>query len=137
MCFMVSFEEMGQMLDEMATGFPQALYRELNGGISLVPESKVNPKGRRRDLYILGEYHNGGTLGRYILLYYGSFAQVFGHLDKEALAEELLHTLKHEFTHHLESLAGERDLEFEDAKFIAEYFNGWGRGNGPGGHPAK
>jgi len=29
--------------------------------------------------------------------------------------------LKHEFTHHLESLSGLRDLEKEDEKFLEEY----------------
>jgi hypothetical protein len=30
-------------------------------------------------------------------------------------------TLKHEFRHHLESLAGERGLEIEDEQFLADY----------------
>ena len=51
----------------------------------------------------------------------GSFAQVYGHLPKEDLAKRLRKVLLHEFRHHLESLAGERDLEIEDAIEIAEY----------------
>jgi len=118
---MISLEEMEVMLDEIAVGFPQELYAQLNGGIILLPEEKLNTIGRNNDLYILGEYNRGGGLGRYITIYYGSFLHLYGHLDKEHLREKLIHVLKHEFTHHLESLAGERGLEIEDAKYIANY----------------
>lgn len=36
--------------------------------------------------------------------------------------EKLTHTLKHEFIHHLESMAGERGLEIKDAEYLADYF---------------
>ncbi len=120
---MISIEEMEEMLDEIAAGIPQEIYRELNGGILLLPETKLNNLSNKNDLYILGEYHKGGNLGRYIAIYYGSFMHVCGHLGKDSLKEQLEHTLKHEFTHHLESLAGERDLEIKDAKYIADYLS--------------
>ena len=124
---MVSLEEMEEMLDEIAAGIPQELYRELNGGIVLLPETKLNPVSSRNDLYILGEYHKGGNMGRYITIYYGSFLQVYGHLGKESLREKLKHTIKHEFTHHIESLAGERGLEIKDAQYLADYLNRTGK----------
>jgi hypothetical protein len=62
-------------------------------------------------------------MGRYITIYYGSFSHVYGHLEKKALKEQLRETLKHEFTHHIESLAGERGLEIKDARYIADYLN--------------
>ncbi len=120
---MVSLFEMEVMLDEIAKEFPQELYKELNGGIILLPETKRSPKANKNDLYILGEYNSGGNMGRYIIIYYGSFSQVYGHLSKEMLKKELIHTLKHEFTHHLESLAGERDLEIQDDQDMADYLN--------------
>jgi predicted Zn-dependent protease with MMP-like domain len=120
---MIALEEMKIMLDEIADGFPDELYKDLNGGIILLPETKMNTISRNNDLYILGEYHKGGNMGRYITIYYGSFAQVYGYLEKEALKQQLEHTLKHEFTHHLESLAGERGLEIKDAQYIADYLN--------------
>jgi hypothetical protein len=49
--------------------------------------------------------------------------RLFGRLNHEALKAKLIHTLKHEFIHHLESLAGERGLEIEDARFIEKYLN--------------
>ena len=118
---MISIEEMEKLLDDIATGFPEELFRELNGGIILLPQAKTNPIGS--DLYILGEYNRGGNLGRYIAIYYGSFSRVYGHLNNEQLTEQLIHTLKHEFTHHVESLAGEKDLEIKDAEFLAGYLN--------------
>ncbi len=118
---MITLDEMETMLNEIAESLPKEIYKGLNGGIVLLPESKENPIGRSNDLYILGEYHVGGMLGRYITIYYGSFMRVFGSLGREEIKQKLMHTLKHEFVHHLESMAGERDLEIEDAKFISDY----------------
>lgn len=120
---MISLEEMETMLDEIANGFPQEMYKELNGGIILLPEAKLNAVSNKNDLYILGEYHKGGNMGRYITIYYGSFMKVYWHLGKEAIKGQLMRVLKHEFTHHIESLAGERGLEIKDARYIADYLN--------------
>ena len=118
---MITLDEMEAMLNDIAEKLPKEIFKGLNGGIVLLPEFKENPIGRNNDLYILGEYHGGGILGRYITIYYGSFMRVNGHFNKESMREKLAHTLKHEFVHHLESMAGERDLEIEDAKFISDY----------------
>ena len=118
---MVSIQEMETMLDEIAEELPSDFYKELNGGIILLPEIKLHTKSQQNDLYILGEYYRNGNLGRYIAIYYGSFMNVYGYLAKDELKEKLKSTLKHEFRHHLESLGGERDLEIVDAKNIATY----------------
>lgn len=118
---MISIEETEIMLDELAHELPEAFYKELSGGIILVPEAKKSQVKGAEALRILGEYHRNSNLGRYIVIYYGSFMRVYGHLDKEAFKTELRNTLRHEFRHHVESLAGERGLEIEDAKFINEY----------------
>jgi hypothetical protein len=39
------------------------------------------------------------------------------------MREILISTLKHEFRHHLESLAGDRSLEIKDEAFIEDYLN--------------
>ena len=124
---MISIEEMEIILDEIASGLPQEFYNELNGGIILLPEAKLNPVGTDNDLYIMGEYHSGGGLGRYISIYYGSFERVYGHLSREGLKKQLAQTLKHEFTHHLEDLAGEDDLEEEDERYLQNYLRRKGR----------
>ena len=110
----LSFDEAGDLLDQMAEEFPEEFYQELNGGISLLPEAREDPEGE--DLYIMGEYCND-MMGKYINLYYGSFAALAEQEDwtEEDWEDELYTTLSHEFTHHIEGLAGERGLEIKDA----------------------
>jgi len=117
---MISIDEMEEMLEQITTEFPAVFYEKLNGGISLLPEAKRSEHGRHGDLYILGEYHYN-AMGRYICIYYGSFVRIHGHLGKEALYRELKKTVAHEFTHHLENLAGERGLEIQDELDLEEY----------------
>ena len=73
----LSFDEVGDLLDEMAEQFPEEFYQRLNGGISLLPQAKEDPEGQLDDLYIMGEYCHD-MMGRYINLYYGSFAGLAG-----------------------------------------------------------
>jgi len=117
---MISIDRMHEMLEEIAESFPQEFYEELNGGICLLPDVKHSPYARAGDLYILGEYHRD-VMGRYIYIYYGSFARVHRHLSEPELYEQLRSTVAHEFTHHLEDLSGERDLEIQDEEDLAEY----------------
>ncbi|MGE5677541.1 MAG: metallopeptidase family protein [Pseudomonadota bacterium] len=124
---MLPLEDMEALLEEISAEFPAQLFEGLNGGIILLPETKLNAYSRNNDLFILGEYHSGGNLGRYIAIYYGSFMCVYGHLGAMQLRDQLVHTLKHEFTHHLESLAGEKGLEIKDAMFLADYLKHSGR----------
>lgn len=79
---MITFEECGAMLDEIADSMPYELYRDLNGGISLLPQLKVHPKALNNDLFILGEYIRN-SLGNAIVFYYGSINRVYGSLDNE------------------------------------------------------
>lgn len=110
---MITFDEMGDWLDEIAERFPREFYTDLNGGILLLPEAKPDPEFPEGEMYFLGEYcHN--EMGRYINLYYGSFAALFADAGDDELYDELYTTLAHEFTHHIESLAGERGLEIKD-----------------------
>ena len=109
----LSFDEAGDLLDQMAEEFPEEFYRDLNGGISLLPQAVEDPAGEA--LYIMGEYCND-MMGRYINLYYGSFAALAEQENwtEEDWEDELYTTLSHEFTHHVEGLAGERGLEIKD-----------------------
>ena len=124
---MISIEEVGTMLDAIADELPQAFYKDLSGGILLLPEAKLHPEHQAHDLYILGEYHYD-QMGRYIIIYYGSFARLFKGLSLENLREKLKDTLLHEFTHHIESLAGKRELEVKDAQEMARYRYGQRQG---------
>lgn len=129
MVSMITIDEMQALLDEIVSEFPEEFFKELNGGIILLPDTVQDELSAPEDpLYIMGEYHSGGGLGRYIAIYYGSFAAVFEGLEGgdllEEVREELAVTIRHEFRHHLESLAGADDLEREDAAWLEAYLDG-------------
>ena len=116
----LSFDEVGDLLDQMAEEFPEEFYRDMNGGISLLPQAVEDPAGEA--LYIMGEYCND-MMGRYINLYYGSFAALAEQEDwsEEDWEDELYTTLTPEFPHHVEGLAGERGLEIRDQLELEQY----------------
>ena len=118
---MISIKETEKMLEELANELPKEFYKELSGGIMLLPEMKKNTDHNTDNLYTLGEYHKNANMGRFITIYYGSFTHIYGHLPPGQFKIMLRKTLRHEFRHHIESLAGERGLEIEDARKIAEY----------------
>lgn len=118
---MISIEEAQEMLDEIAESLPTEFYKELNGGILILPQAKVSGHALEDDLYILGEYHHGGSMGRIIYIYYGSFEKLYPGITPEKMKRKLKDTLLHEFTHHLESLAGERGLEKKDQQQLMKY----------------
>ena len=89
---MITFDECGAMLDEIADSMPYELYRDLNGGISLLPQLKVHPKALNNDLFILGEYIRN-SLGNAIVFYYGSINRVYGSLDNEEFRKKLVEIL--------------------------------------------
>ena len=119
----ISFEQFACLLDEIANNLPKEIYIRLNGGVNLQPGLKIHPDSIANDLFTLGEY-NYNELGRYINIYYGSFSRTYWGLSEKALRTEIERVLKHEFMHHLESLAGEDDLEVEDAIFLEKYRRG-------------
>lgn len=119
---MISFEECATMLDEIADSMPYELYRELNGGLSLLPQVKVHPKAVNNDLFILGEYKRN-SLGKYIVFYYGSLNRVYGNLPKDQYYEKLRKVLAHEVRHHNEYLAGVDDLILYDNDQISDYLS--------------
>jgi len=113
---------MQEMLEKVAEEIPQEFYRELNGGIILLPEIKKSSRALGRGMYTLGEYIVSPSMGRYIAIYYGSFERLYGDsLSEEEMQEEIRDTLIHEFTHHLEDLAGENELEKEDERQLNMY----------------
>ena len=112
---LLDFEEAGALLDGMAEEFPPVFYRDLNGGIALLPEAVEDPEFPPGEIYIMGEYCDD-QMGRYINLYYGSFAALAEKEDwtRREWEEELYTTLAHEFTHHIEGLAMEGGLDRKD-----------------------
>jgi hypothetical protein len=121
----MTIDEMQDILDGLAEELPPVFYEELNGGILLLPEAHRSRYARSDDLWTLGEYRYSHVMGRYIVIFYGSFIRLFGHYDTARMTVELRKTLRHEFRHHMESLAGEDGLEKEDAAYIAKYLAGF------------
>ena len=120
---MFSIEDVNEMLDEIAAELPGEIFLDLNGGVSLLPETKISSADPDGGLYTLGEYRRD-QMGRYIVIFYGSVIAVHGGDTREELYEKLKKLLAHELTHHLESLAGERDLELEDERELDAYLSG-------------
>lgn len=108
---MLSYEEAGLVLDELADALPPEIFDDLNGGVSFIEEAKRSEDGR----YTLGTYFRD-ALGKYIELYYGSFVELYGEMDDETFRRRLKSTLHHELTHHIESQAGDRSLEHWDER---------------------
>ncbi len=117
---MYTYEECGEMFDEIADSYPYELYRELSGGLRLVMESKIHPQAVNNDLYILGEYHRS-SIGKYIIFYYGSIVRIYGNLPPDLFREKLRQILSHELRHHNEYLAGCDDLILYDNNCINDY----------------
>ena len=117
---MFSIDDVNAILDEIAEGLPVEVFKGLNGGVSLLPDIKRSSECTDGALYTLGEYRHD-QMGRYINLYYGSIRAVHGHDTRDELRENLKKLLIHELTHHIESLAGERELEIEDKRKLEEF----------------
>ena len=75
----------------------------------------------------MGEYVHD-MLGRYILLYYGSFAALLQEEDEAVWKDEMFATVAHEFTHHLEETAGLHALDDKDLEFLREAMEEYGQG---------
>lgn len=118
-----SIDEVHQILDQISEELPKPFFKELNEGIVLLPEVKKHPESRDDNrLYVMGQYVRSIT-GRHIAIFYGSFSRVYPHISRESLKIKLRDTLVHEFTHHMESLAGEKGLEIKDAEDMNNYRN--------------
>ena len=119
---MLTIDEVNDLLDAMAETFPQALFDELNGGVNLLEEAVPDPEFPPGEMYILGEYCED-LLGRYINLYYGSFAALAKQedWDRATWEEELRTTLSHELTHHMESRGGVHALDDRDAAELEQW----------------
>lgn len=121
----LTIDEVYDILDELAEEIPPALFESLNGGILLLEDEVPDPDAGE-DIFIMGEYC-WDELGKYINLYYGSFAAVLQDEPREVWVDELRTTLRHELTHHVEGMAGDRSLEYKDMAELEEFRAGSGQ----------
>ncbi len=117
----LSYDEAHSLLDEIAERFPPVFFEELHGAVLLLPEEVQDEDD---ELITLGMYCHD-ALGRRIELYYGSFLVLAKEESwtRETWKDELYATLSHEFTHHMENLAGESGLERKDEAFLIQHFS--------------
>jgi hypothetical protein len=119
---MIPFERARELLSDVVDTLPPEIFTDLNGGVILRPEAPVHPGAKDGGLRVMGRYnYQPAGLGRFIQIFYGSFARLYPHAPERVWREKLSEVLRHELTHHLENMAGEDDLEVEDAQRIAEY----------------
>lgn len=116
---MLTYQQMGDRLEEIAGEFPDAFFEGLDGGIQLEEKAMPDPAFPTGEMYIMGEYCHD-LLGRYIVLYYGSFAALLKDEEEDVWLDEIFLTLAHEFTHHLEDTAMLHALDDADAEFLQE-----------------
>ena len=118
----LTIDRVEETLDEIAESFPPALFDGLNGGVNLLEDAVPDPEFPEGEMYILGEYCDD-CLGRYINLYYGSFAALAEreNWDEQVWREELRITLSHELTHHMEARGGLHALDDRDAEELAAW----------------
>lgn len=125
---LLNIDQTAEVLDGIAEGFPPVLFEELNGGVNLLEDTVPDPDFPPGEMYILGEYCDG-LLGRYINLYYGSFAALAEQeaWDEAVWREELRITLAHELTHHMENRSGLHALDDRDAAELAAWLEEYER----------
>ena len=114
-----TYDQIGDWLEEIAAQFPEAFFEDLDGGIQLEEEALTDPDFPPDEMYVMGEYVHD-LLGRYILLYYGSFAALLSEENEGGWKDEIFTTIAHEFTHHLEETAGLHALDDKDMEFLRE-----------------
>jgi hypothetical protein len=86
---------------------PPILLEGLNLGVIVSP--KLERSKDESQFIIMGVYVQS-SLGKQIILYYGSFLYFFEKRSKKAWKRKILSTTKHELIHHIEALAGQKDL---------------------------
>ena len=118
---MIELEEFLEIVEELSAEIPLEFFEELNGGIIVLEECRVNPHAKNDDLIVLGEYHHSSVVGNHIVIYYGSFMKLYGHFTRGNLKARTRKTLRHEFRHHLERRSGLKDLEIEDRVNLLKY----------------
>ncbi len=82
---MISFEAFEQMVADITETLPEEFFRELSGGVMVKEERKLHPQSVGAELNIMGEYRRHPHLGRFVVIYYGSFAAVYGYEGPEEL----------------------------------------------------
>lgn len=118
---MITYDAFDRIVQEEIALLPEYVHHDLTGGVLIDPGTYLHPARVADDLYIMGTYSTGGITGKAIILYYGSFMATMPNASEEALRLKIRETLRHEFLHHLETMAGEKSLVDEDVDRMIQY----------------
>lgn len=108
------------LADRLMEQVPAPLLEGLNGGVAVRRRAMRRPDDPP-GVFVLGEYFADAFMGSYIMLYYGSFCELFGEEPDSVWEAELWETIRHELRHHVEQRAGVADLDWEDEADIARF----------------
>lgn len=108
----MEIERFTELADRLMERVPPPLLEGLNGGVA-IRRRAMRRSGDPAGVFILGEYVTD-LLGCYIIIYWGSFAELFSGESDEFWEQELWETIRHELRHHVENRAGVTDLDWED-----------------------
>ena len=122
---MITIDEYRKIVSELMDELPAEFFQKLTGGV-IVSEALVIPDyARGNDLYIMGQYQVSSGI-RQIVMFKGSFDQVYPQADAAEAKTLLRGILRHEFRHHLEALGGIRNsssLEAADEREKQAYLS--------------
>ena len=116
----MTFDDFERASHEAFEEIPEE-YREGIAGLRVLPEVHSHPS--LPDVFTMGEcvteaypssFDGPETVQSVIILYHGSFGRIAARDPEFEWMEQIWETLVHELQHHLESLAGEDDLEEVD-----------------------
>ena len=122
---MITVDEYRKIVSELMDELPAEFFQKLTGGV-IVSEALVIPDyARGNDLYTMGQYQVSSGI-RQIVMFKGSFDQVYPQADAAEAKTLLRGILRHEFRHHLEALGGIRNsssLEAADEREKQAYLS--------------
>ena len=102
---MITTDEYRIIISELMDELPPEFFQKLTGGV-IISEALVIPDyARESDLYTMGQYQVSSGI-RQIVMFKGSFDQVYPQADAAEAKTLLRGILRHEFRHHLEALGG-------------------------------
>ena len=105
---MITIDEYRKIVSELMDELPAEFFQKLTGGV-IVSEALVIPDyARGNDLYTMGQYQVSSGI-RQIVMFKGSFDQVYPQAEAAEAKTLLRGILRHEFRHHLEALGGIRN----------------------------
>ena len=122
---MITIDEYRKIVSELMDELPAEFFQKLTGGV-IVSEALVIPDyARGNDLYTVGQYQVSSGI-RQIVMFKGSFDQVYPQAYATEAKTLLRGILRHEFRHHLEALGGIRNsssLEAADEREKQAYLS--------------